>query len=184
MERQRAPADPGVLWPGQGVTDVLSALTKLIPLNETKGARGPQGLYPTPQSSAALRSGQSSPSCAGLLFFFFFLKLTSPLPLLLSVFFSCCFTVCLSVCLSISLKKITMESHSGRAGRGFRNHRVQSLYLRGEDARAQKEEVSGCNNFPLYFPPLPPGCSPFVRNLGLVMHPEEPRALLCSQMTS
>lgn len=159
---------------------MLSALTKLIPLNETKGAREPQRLYPTPQSSAALRSGQSSPSCAGLLFFFFFLKLTSPLPLLLSVFFSCCFTVCLS----ISLKKITMESHSGRAGRGFRNHRVQSLYLRGEDARAQKEEVSGCNNFPLYSPPLPPGYSPFVRNLGLVMHPEVPAVLSDDQLRS
>lgn len=121
---------------------MLSALTKLIPLNETKGARGPQRLYPTPQSSAALRSGQSSPSCAGLLFFFFFLKLTSPLPLLLSVFFFLLFH-CLPVCLSVYLiKKITMESHSVRAGRGFRNHRVQSLYLRGEDAQAQKEEVT------------------------------------------
>lgn len=142
MERQRAPADPGVLWPGRGVTDMLSALTKLIPLNETKGARGPQRLYPTPQSSAALRSGQSSPSCAGLLFFFFFLKLTSPLPLLLSVFFFLLFHSLL-VCLSVYLiKKITMESHSVRAGRGFRNHRVQSLYLRGEDAQAQKEVTS------------------------------------------
>lgn len=145
---------------------------------------GPRDSIPLPKAQPLSEVG--SPPHPVLACCSFSSSSSLPLPFLFSsqYFFSCCFTVCLSVCLSISLKRITMESHSGRAGRGFRNHRVQSLYLRGEDARAQKEEVSGCNNFPLYSPPLPPGCSPFVRNLGLVMHPEEPRALLCSQMTS